>query len=60
EEIGKKEGFDVILKKEVIEPQSADLMELRLKIGIGTVMYFSEAVDITGLVVEYLNEGYSG
>ncbi len=60
EEIGKKEGFDVILKKEVIEPQSADLMELRLKIGIGTVMYFSEAVDITGLVVEYLNEEYSG
>ena len=60
EEIGEEEGFDLILKREVIEPRSADLMELRLKIGIGTVMYFSESVDITELVVEYLNEGYSG
>ncbi len=60
EAIGSEEGFDLILKKEIIDPRSADLMELRLKIGIGTVMYFSEALDITDLVTEYLNERFSG
>ncbi len=55
DEIGKKEGFDLILKKEDIEPKSADLLELRLKIGIGTVLYFSNALDVTDKVVESLN-----
>lgn len=59
EEIGKAEGFDLVLKKEVIEPKSADLLELRLKIGIGTVLYFSNAIDITEKVVKGLNKRYS-
>jgi outer membrane protein len=58
EEVGKKDGFDLILKKEDIEPKSADLLELRLKIGIGTVLYFSSALDITDKVVESLNRRY--
>lgn len=58
--IGKEQGFDLILKKETIEAKSADLLELRLKIGIGTVLYYSEALDITDIVVQYLNERYSG
>lgn len=55
EAIGKEQKFDLILKKETIETKSADLLELRLKIGIGTVLYYSEALDITGIVVQYLN-----
>lgn len=58
DEIGKKEGFDLILKKEDIEAKSADLLELRLKIGIGTVLYFSNVLDITDKVVENLNRRY--
>jgi Skp family chaperone for outer membrane proteins len=58
EEVGKKDGFDLILKKEDIEPKSADLLELRLKIGIGTVLYFSNAIDITDKVVGGLNRRY--
>lgn len=58
EEVGKKEGFDLILKKEDIDTKSADLVELRLKIGIGTVLYFSNALDVTDKVVESLNRRY--
>ncbi|MFQ5861566.1 MAG: OmpH family outer membrane protein [Candidatus Brocadiales bacterium] len=60
EEIGREQGFDLILKKEVIEPKSADLLELRLKIGMGTVLYYSDVVDITDMVIDYLNEKYAG
>lgn len=60
EEIGSEQGFDIILKKEVLQPKSADLLELRLKIGMGTVLYYSGAVDITDMIVKYLNEKYSG
>lgn len=55
DEVGKKEGFDLILKKEDIEPKSADLLELRLKIGIGTVLYFSNTLDVTDKIIESLN-----
>lgn len=55
EEMGRQEGFDIILKKETINPKSSDLMELRLKIGMGTILYFSDSLDITDMVVEYLN-----
>lgn len=58
DEVGKKEGFDLILKKEDIETKSADLLELRLKIGIGTVLYFSNALDVTDKVIESLNRKY--
>ncbi|HHT9119640.1 MAG TPA: OmpH family outer membrane protein [Candidatus Hypogeohydataceae bacterium YC41] len=57
-DVGKKEAFDLILKKEDVDPKSADLLELRLKIGIGTVLYFSNALDITDKVVESLNRKY--
>ncbi|MEE9584650.1 MAG: OmpH family outer membrane protein [Candidatus Brocadiales bacterium] len=60
EEIGSQEEFDLIIKKQVIPPKSADLRELMFKIRIGTVLYFSESLDITDMVVEYLNERYSG
>lgn len=60
ETIGKEQKFDLILKKETIETKSADLLELRLKIGIGTVLYYSDAMDITDIVVQYLNEKYKG
>ncbi len=58
EEVGKKDGFDLILKKEDIDTKSADLLELRLKIGIGTILYFSNALDVTDKVVEALNRRY--
>lgn len=58
-EIGKNEGFDLILKKEEIEAKSADLLELRLKIGIGTVLYYSGALDVTQKVIDGLNKRYS-
>ena len=51
----KREGFDIILKKEDLELKSADIMELRLKIGIGTVLYYSDALDVTSKVIEALN-----
>ncbi|MFQ5956469.1 MAG: OmpH family outer membrane protein [Candidatus Brocadiales bacterium] len=60
EEIGREEEFDLILKKEVIEAKSADLLELRLKIGMGTVLFYSDVIDITDMVTNYLNEKYGG
>lgn len=56
--IGKKENFDLVLKKEDLELKSADIMELRLKIGISTVLYYSDALDITEKVIEALNSRY--
>ncbi len=59
ENIGKKEKFDIILKKEDLELKSADILELRLKIGIGTVLYYSDALDVTAKVIEALNSRHS-
>lgn len=59
DELGKRENFDIILKKEDLELKSADILELRLKIGIGTVLYYSNALDITPKVIEALNSSYS-
>ncbi|HLG29295.1 MAG TPA: OmpH family outer membrane protein [Candidatus Brocadiales bacterium] len=59
ENLGKKEKFDIILKKEDLELKSADILELRLKIGIGTVLFYSDALDVTAKVVETLNSHHS-
>jgi Skp family chaperone for outer membrane proteins len=58
EDLGKREGFDLILKKEDLELKSADIMELRLKIGISTVLYYSDPLDVTAKVIEALNSGF--
>lgn len=59
ENLGKKEKFDLILKKEDFELKSADIMELRLKMGMGTVLYYSDAFDVTSKVIEALNSRFS-
>lgn len=59
ESIGKKEEFDLILKREDLELRSGDILELRLKIGISTVLYCSDAINITAKVIEALNSRYS-
>ena len=59
ENLGKKEKFDIILKKEDLELKSADILELRLKIGIGTVLYYSDTLDVTTKVIEALNSRHS-
>lgn len=56
--LGKKGQFDLILKREDLDLKSADILELRLKIGIGTVLYYSDALDLTNKVIESLNGNY--
>ena len=59
EEIGEKESYDLIIKKEEPELKSGQISDLQFKIGIRTVLYHSKAVDITASVIEDLNSGYS-
>jgi Skp family chaperone for outer membrane proteins len=59
EEIGKDEGYDLIIKKEEPELNSQQITDLQFKIGIRTVLYHSKAVDITAIVIEHLNAEYS-
>ena len=59
EDIGRREQYDLIIKKEEPELQSGGLSELQLKIAIKTVLYHSDSVDITNQVVENLNKRYS-
>ncbi len=58
ETIGKKEGFDLIIKKEEPELKSGQISDLQFKIGIRTVLYHSKSVDITSKVIEDLNAQY--
>jgi Skp family chaperone for outer membrane proteins len=58
ETIGKKEGFDLIIKKEEPELKSGQISDLQFKIGIRTVLYHSKSVDITSKVIEGLNAQY--
>ena len=55
EEIGKQEGFDLIIKKEEADLKSGKISDLQFKIGIRTVLYHSDSVDITLDVVDALN-----
>jgi len=59
EEIGEQEAFDIIIKKEEADLKSAKISDLQFKIGIRTVLYHSDSVDITLGVVEALNASYS-
>lgn len=59
EEIGEKESYDLIIKKEEPELKSGQISDLQFKIGIRTVLYHSKAVDITASVIEHLNSEYS-
>jgi Skp family chaperone for outer membrane proteins len=59
EEIGESEGYDLIIKKQEPELNSGQLSDLKINIGIRTVLYHSKAVDITAIVIEHLNAEYS-
>ncbi len=59
EEIGEQEGFDLIIKNEEADLKSGEISDLQFKIGIRTVLYHSDSVDITLDVVEALNASYS-
>ncbi len=58
ETIGKKEGFDLIIKKEEPELKSGQISDLQFKIGIRTVLYHSKSVDVTLKVIKDLNAHY--
>ncbi len=59
EEIGKQNNFDLIIKKEEPELKSGQISDLQFKIGIRTVLYHSESVNITLDVIDSLNAPYS-
>jgi Outer membrane protein len=59
EEIGIQEGFDLIIKKEESNLKSGEISDLQFKIGIRTVLYHSDSVDITSDVIDTLNASYS-
>ncbi len=59
EEIGEQEGFDLVIKNEEADLKSGKIPDLQFKIGIRTVLYHSDSVDITLDVVEALNASYS-
>ena len=58
EVIGNNGGFDLIIKKEEPELNSGQISDLQFKIGIRTVLYHSNSVDITIKVIESLNANY--
>ena len=59
EEIGKQDNFDLIIKKEEPELKSGQISDLQFKIGIRTVLYHSESVNITSDVIDILNASYA-
>jgi Skp family chaperone for outer membrane proteins len=59
EEIGARNSYDLIIKKEEPELKSGQISDLQFKIGIRTVLYHSKDVDITADVIEHLNSEYS-
>ncbi len=59
ETIGKQGNFDLIIKKEDSGLESGQISDLQFKIGIKTVLYHSQSVDITSNVIENLNAAYS-
>ncbi len=59
EEIGKQEGFDLIIKNEESDLKGGQISDLQFKIGIRTVLYHSDSVDITLDVIDTLNASYS-
>ncbi len=59
EDIGEQEGFDLIIKNEESDLKAGQISELQFKIGIRTVLYHSDSVDITLDVIDTLNASYS-
>lgn len=59
EDIGKREQYDLIIKKEEPELQSGGISELQFKVGIKAVLYHSNEVDITSRVIDDLNKKHS-
>lgn len=59
EEIGEQESFDLIIKKEESDLKGGQISDLQFKIGIRTVLYHSESVDITLDVIDNLNSSYA-
>ncbi len=59
EEIGKQEGFDLIIKNEESDLKGGQISDLQFKIGIRTVLYHSDSVEITLDVIDVLNASYS-
>ncbi|HHT9109793.1 MAG TPA: OmpH family outer membrane protein [Candidatus Brocadiaceae bacterium] len=59
EGIGKREQYDLIIKQEEPELQGGGISELQFKVGIKTVLYHSDSVDITNQVIDTLNKKYS-
>ena len=59
EEIGEQEGYDLIIKREESDLKSGAISDLQFKIGIRSVLYHSDSVDITLNVIDTLNASYS-
>jgi len=59
EEIGEQESFDLIIKKEEPDLKSGQISDLQFMIGIRTVLYHSNSVDITSDVIDHINTSYS-
>lgn len=59
EDLGRREQYDLIIKKEEPELQSGGISELQFKVGIKTVLYHSDALDLTTQLIDILNKKYS-
>ncbi len=59
EDIGKREQYDLIIKKEEPELQGGGISELQFKVGIKTVLYNSESMELTNRVIDSLNKKYA-
>ena len=59
EEIGKQENYDLVIKREDPNLKSGQISDLQFKIGIRTVLYHSESVDITISVIDNINASYA-
>ena len=56
---GSDHGFDLIFKNEEPEIKSNEINDLQFKIGIKSVLYYSNAVDITIQIIKKINGRYS-
>ena len=59
-QFGRKNGYDLILKNEEPELESNEITDLQFKIGIKSVLYYSNKVDITSRIIENLNNNFRG
>jgi Skp family chaperone for outer membrane proteins len=59
EDVGRRERYDLIVKKEEPELQGGGITELQFKVGIKTILFHSEGIDITNQIVDTLNKKYA-